>query len=178
MGYPSVAALLEAIPDVVRVLGKHRAKRVCLHGVDPGVSGSGDGSSSFEESYNRSYSSSSNRSRNGDMYQSQTGPFSSHKDPNGRMTNNNYNTRCHSAEQFRPYNNHLKMGESGRWSESPKRHRAPPPPPLYLSSGMGTPAFTPRGQAGPDVFTFDQRPPQLSPLVSNSYLACYFVPDQ
>ncbi len=149
MGYPSLVALLQAIPDVVQV--NHRTKRFCLIGADSSVSG--DGYSSFDDSFNRSY-----RSQNGDSVNG-----SSFKDTIK-------NTRSQPADQFLPYNNHLKMdsSSSGRRSESLKRPRgrSPPPPPLYLPS-MNTPGFTPRGQeGGPDIFTFD-RPTQLGiPAVS------------
>lgn len=154
MGYPSIVALLQAIPDVVQVVGKHRSKKVCVRGLDT----SALASPSYHETPR------SSRPRNIDS-------SSGFKDQNRNNVNHN-NSRCHSVDQFRSYNNHLKMDSSGQWSESPKRSRAQPPPPLYLSS----PAFIPRGQqGGPDVFTFD-RAPQLSPPVSLPALITCLTP--
>lgn len=140
MGYPSLIALLQAIPDCVKFQGKHRAKRVCLLGAD-----SSEGSSSFEESFRGS-----SRPRNGE--------YSFNKDPRNTTA-----SRCYSAEQYRPYNSHFKA-DPGRWSESPKRHRAPQLP-LYSHQPIASPPFPARTQTEPTVFTFD-RPAPLSPPVS------------
>jgi hypothetical protein len=175
MGYPSLLALLQAIPEDVEVRGKHRAKRVCLTGTESSTSE--ESLSSFEETHRSSsnYKGSSSRHHNDSSFNSSY----------SRNNNNNNNSRCYSSDQYnnRHYNNnnHLKIDfpSSGRLlSDSPNNNnnkmirntnngsRPPPlsytplpmPPSLYPSS-RGVPSE-------PTIFTFDRAAP-LSPPVSH-----------
>jgi hypothetical protein len=154
MGYPSVIALLQAIPEVIQVRGKHRAKRVMLTGQ------AGDDTSSLDESY-RSQKSRQDENHNNNERKSFTTP------------------KGYSADRPR-FASTLMKQETRRWSESPKHIRThkPIPPPLFSPCGMGSPGIGFHGrQGGQDnsIFTFDRAPPLSPPVRSESILFSFSI---
>ena len=146
--------LLQAIPEVVSLRGKHRTKRFLVLNKGPKPLSEANGNGNYHQS---TYS---------------------HSQSNHKLGNkvNHYSSGSVVGVHYRTNGSHEQL--KNRWSTgtgySHLLRSGAPPPPLFSSTMMSSPNYRTARSGDANVFSFDQ-PTPLSPPVSSLKLISHYV---